>query len=112
MPMGPVIRDATPEDLDWLKFHNEQAKKTGDYFIASAEKYSDIFTAINVIYVGLLTFIGLASGGVLKSLSFPLSIVFLFPVICWIAGMYYFLQVKQPFFTEYSPDSRVISGRP
>lgn len=103
--MGPIVRDATSEDLEWLKFHNEQARKIGDIFIASAEKYSDIFTAINVIYVGLLTFIGLASGGVLKNLSFPLSIVFLFPVIFWIAGMYCFLLVKQPFFTEYPDNS-------
>jgi hypothetical protein len=103
--MAPIVRDATPEDLEWLKFHDEQIRKIGDYFIASADKYSDIFTAINAIYIGLLTFFGLASGGVLKILEFPLSIVFLAPTICWIGAMFFFFQVKQPYFTSYSPDS-------
>lgn len=103
--MAPVVSDVTPEDLEWLKFNDEQIRKIGEYFIASADKYSDIFTAINAIYIGLLTFFGLASGGVLKIIEFPLSIVFMAPTICWIGAMFYFFQVKQPFFTSYSPDS-------
>ena len=103
--MSPQVSDATPEDLKWLEFHNLEIQKMGDYLIASADKYSDIFTAINAIYAGLLAFIGLTNSGVLKNIVFPLSLIFLIPIFCWIIAIFCFFQVKQPYFTSYSPDS-------
>jgi hypothetical protein len=100
-----TARDATKDETDWLDYEEGVQKKLGDYFLTAADKYNDIFIAVNTIYVGLLTLFGLISNNTLKILQFPVVIVFLLPVLAWIWGIFFFFRIKNPSITEERPNS-------
>ena len=103
--MAITLHETTEDEKDWVKYQNDQIKGVGKSLVDEADKYKDVFTGINTIYLALLVFFGLANDSVLKAFPFPVSLIFLVPIVFWIAGMYLFLMVKAPVFYECPPKS-------
>jgi hypothetical protein len=75
------VRDATKNESDWIDYDTKAQQALNDYFNTEAKNFNTLYTAVFTIYTGLLVFFGLMNGQVLKLVSWPGVLVFLFPVL-------------------------------
>jgi hypothetical protein len=99
------VRDATPEEEEWIKYEITSQKELGAYYVTQAEKYNDIYTAVYAIYTGLLLLFGLMNGQILKIIQWPTILIFLLPIIAWVIGVFFFFRVMQPSIKTMPPNS-------
>lgn len=94
------------DDLDWLTYHREEQQQLGQYFLEKADGYSTLWTTVFTIYTGLLVLFGfMVSAGSLNEVEWPKSIVFLFPILAWLAGIFFFFRIFNPTIEKMTPNS-------
>ena len=87
---------ATDDEKGWIVYDEKEQKDLSSYFLTQSDRYYEIFTAVNGVYLGVLALFGLTNGGTLKIIVWPAILVFLLPIAFWIIGMYFFLEIRQP----------------
>ena len=102
--MTVIDRDQLQDEKEWISWEDKTQKTLSDTFLTATDKSETIFTALNGVYIALLTFFGLYNNNILKILDFPAVILFLIPPGFWLLGMYYFLQVKKPNISPQRPN--------
>ena len=100
----PKHATAVAEELSVLT--PEEQQQLGQYFLEKADGYSTLWTTVFTIYTGLLVLFGfMVSAGSLNEVEWPKSIVFLFPILAWLAGIFFFFRIFNPTIEKMTPNS-------
>jgi len=103
--LNPV--GATGGDADWIKYDFDQQKSLSDYFLNQSDKYADIFNGINGIYIALLALFGFVNANVLTTTQWWQKGLIFLPFPFWLAGVLFFIRIKEPSITLERPNSPI-----